>query len=355
MKRTTLALIFMFLTGISFSQTQEVSPALEIQQLREQKKEIIVEEKRALKQEVAAINARLERDEIGWEEAERLKGAAAKKRALNIKNRITIIDNQIALLKRETEEQEEWTIDLEEEYENEAEYENEERENAWLDKDVSSRTTSYLVVAAGFNNALAEGQALNDSDFKIGGSRFFEIGISWRSRVFEDSNWLRLKYGFSFQFNGLKPTENRFFVEQGELTVLKHYPPEGETRIALDKSKFRMDNLVFPLFFEFGPSRRVETDDEIWFSTEDKFRIGIGGYAGINLGERQKLKFESEGEEVKRKLKGAYHTNSFIYGLSAYTGFGSTVLYAKYDLNTIFKEPNPELHNISVGFRFDLN
>jgi hypothetical protein len=56
------------------------------------------------------------------------------------------------------------------------------------------------------------------------GSRFFEIGLAWRTRVFENSNWLRVKYGFSFQFNGLKPTDNRYFVEDGEMTVLETYP-----------------------------------------------------------------------------------------------------------------------------------
>ena len=68
-------------------------------------------------------------------------------------------------------------------------------------------------MAVGLNNAIAEGQEIGDSDFKIGGSRFFEIGWAWKTRVFEESNWLRLKYGISFQFNGLKPTENRYFVE----------------------------------------------------------------------------------------------------------------------------------------------
>ncbi|NJW55231.1 hypothetical protein HC175_20155, partial [Salinimicrobium sp. CDJ15-91] len=57
----------------------------------------------------------------------------------------------------------------------------------------------------------------------------------------------------------------------------------------------------------------------------------------------------------KLKLKGDYNTNEFIYGLSGYVGFGGTSLYVKYDLNPIFKDPNPELNNISVGLRFDAN
>jgi hypothetical protein len=204
-------------------------------------------------------------------------------------------------------------------------------------------------VAAGFNNALTDEQSPNDSDFKIGGSRFFEIGLAWRTRVFDESNWLRVRYGFSFQFNGLKPTDNRYYEENGDLTELVEYP------FHLDKSKFRMDNLVFPLHFEFGPSTKIETDRSVWYSTKNKLKVGIGGYAGFSLGVRQKLKYKEDGEKVKKKLKDDYNTNDFIYGLSSYIGWGGTSLYVKYDLNPIFKDPNPELHNISVGLRFDVN
>ncbi len=69
-----------------------------------------------------------------------------------------------------------------------------------------------------------EGQSINDSDFKVGGSRFFELGIAWRTRVFEHTNFMRFRYGFSFQFNGLKPTDNRYFVEEGDLTLLEEFP-----------------------------------------------------------------------------------------------------------------------------------
>lgn len=318
---------------------QEKTDPEKIEQLEKQKEQIITEEKEALKKEVEAINRRAAAKEIGWEEAEKLKSEAAKKRALNIQNRIAIIDNQIALLKREEAAEE---VEWEEE-------EEDEDDDHWYKKSRYSRTSTHLVVAVGFNNALTEDQSINDSDFKVGGSRFFELGIAWRTRVFERSNFIRFRYGFSFQFNGLKPTDNRYFVEDGNLTFLEEYD------IDLDKSKFRMDHLVFPIHFEFGPSKKVESPRSVWFSTHNKLKLGIGGYAGVNLGDRQKLKYEIDGEKEKLKLKSDYNTNDFIYGLSGYIGFGGTSLYVKYDLNPIFKDPNPELHNISVGLRFDAN
>ena len=68
---------------------------------------------------------------------------------------------------------------------------------------------------------------------------------------------------------------------------------------------------------------------------------------------RQKLKFEDDGEDVKQKLKAGYNTNNFIYGLSAYVGYGDISLYAKYDLNTIFKDNPTEQRNVSLGVRWD--
>lgn len=335
---TILLTLFLFNTITPQLYAQRETNQEKIEQLEQQKEKIIAEEKEALKKTVEAINKRLEEKEITKAEADRQKDEAAKKHAMNIENRIAIVDNEIAWISRNIDE------DLEED--TKSEKEKDKRNNYGKGY---RRTSTHLMLAAGFNNALEEGQSLSDSDFKVGGSRFFEIGIAWRTRVFENSNFLRLRYGFSFQFNGLKPTDNRYYVEDGDLTYLETYPLE------LDKSKFRMDNLVFPVHFEFGPSRRVETENRTWYSTAHKLKIGLGGFAGFNIGERQKLKYEENGEKVKRKHKSDHNTNDLVYGLSGYLGLGSSALYVKYDLNPIFKSPNPELYNISVGLRFDVD
>ena len=336
MKKTTIFLSLCAAILLTpFVQAQEETIPEKIERIEQQKEQIIAEEKEALRKTVEGINLKLENKEITREEADKLKEDAAKKHAMNIENRIAILENELAWLERN-------------EMENDDNKSRKDHHKENKNKEIYYRTTTHLLLAAGFNNALVSGQSLNDSDFKLAGSRFFEIGVAWRTRVFENSNWLRLRYGVSFQFNGLKPTDNRIFMEEGETTYLQEYPLE------LDKGKFRMDNLVVPLHFEFGPSRRVDTDSKTWFSTANKLKIGLGGFAGFNIGERQKLKYEENGEKVKRKLKGDYNTNDLIYGLSGYLGWGGTALYVKYDLNPIFKSPNPELHNISMGLRFDV-
>lgn len=204
------------------------------------------------------------------------------------------------------------------------------------------------IIAFGLNNAIIEGQSLEDSPYKIGGSRFFEIGWAWRTQVFDNSNFLRFRYGLSFQFNGLKPIDNQYFVINNGQVELQEFGSE------LKKSKFRMDNLVFPLHFEFGPSKFKQNEESIRYSIRNKFRFGIGGYGGFNFSTRQVLKYRLDEEDVKDKLVRNYNTSSFVYGLSTYIGFDSVLLYAKYDLNPIFKDADVKQRNISLGLRFDL-
>ncbi|TDN84347.1 hypothetical protein DET49_11958 [Salegentibacter sp. 24] len=306
-----------------------------------EKAKIIAKEKEKLKYEIERINARLERGELTNQEAEKQKKEFAEKHAKNIENKIVILQNEMELRDRNDNNSENYiaigghgkAVDI--------------KINT-KDK-YDKRTTTDLVLAAGFNNALSKGQTLNDTDFKLAGSRFFEIGWAWKTRVFQETNWLRVRYGLSFQFNGLKPTDNRIFVEEGNETYLEKFP------IDLEKSKFRMDNLVVPVHFEIGPSKRTETEDRLHFSTYKMLKIGFGGYAGFNIGERQKLKYEADGDKVKEKLKNDYNTNDLVYGLSAYLGWGGATLYGKYDLNPIFQDPNKELHNFSLGLRFDVD
>jgi hypothetical protein len=339
----------------NLSAQEEYENKIEI--LKEQKAKITQQEKEALKYEVENINQRLQDGNLTEEEANLLKQKAAEKRALNIENRIAIVDNQINLLERNqgkmlvlmeldtlTEQGIRLGVDINGKPAILFKTKNWKREIVY-----DRRTYSDFVMAVGLNNAIVEGQSLNDSPYKIGGSRFFEMGWQWRTRLFKNSNFVRLNYGFSFQFNGLKPKDNQYFValDDGQTEL-------QEFEFDLNKSKFRMDNLVFPMHFEFGPSKLKTTEETMRYSLRNQFRVGIGGYGGFNFGASQKLKYERNGENVKDKLKRGYNSSDFIYGLSAYAGFDGVLLYVKYDLNTIFKDAVVEQRNISLGLRFDL-
>ncbi|WP_299184216.1 hypothetical protein [uncultured Aquimarina sp.] len=340
--------------SVHFLNAQDVDNSEEIEILKQQKEGIVVSEKESLKKEVEAINERLVKGELTTEKAQELKEIAAQKHALNIENRLVIIDNQIALLERNDtnylNDKTKLSIGLGSKDRDDGDIlfginvKNGKKAKVRYDR----RTYSDLVVAFGLNNAIVDGQSLDDSDYKIAGSRFFEIGLAWKTRVFKNSNFMRVKYGISYQSNGLKPTDNRYFVQNGDQTELEEF------RVELDKSKFRMDNIVVPLHLEFGASKKVETEEKLRFETHGKFRIGLGGYVGANISTRQKLKYKEDGDRIKDKIKRDYNTSDLIYGLSTYIGFGDMSIYAKYDLSPIFKNAAVDQNNVSLGLRFDL-
>jgi len=334
---------------------QKSENQLKIKALNRLKTTIESQEKEFLKEEIKAINQRLDADNITAKEAEELKKEAAKKRAANIENRLAIINNKIALLKRNDNGYNAndgdddgflFRIGGDEGSSESFIYFGEKSQDK--PKKYDRRTTYDIVFAIGFNNALIEGQSLDDSPYKLGGSGFVELGYNWETRVFKNSNFLRFKYGFSFQWNKFDIKDNQFFVKNEDDITLEEFPSD------LKKAKFRVTNLVFPIHFEFGPSKKRDYNNYFRYTTDDQFKIGIGAYGGVRLNSQQKLKFRNDGDKVKRKTKGDFNTSNFVYGLSGYIGVGHLLLYAKYDLNPLFKDQAIDQNNISLGLRFDL-
>jgi len=348
---TTVALLLA--SQIVNGQEADVNPVQT--KLEEQKEEIVNSEKRKLKEKVEEINERLIKQEITQEEAQRLKEEAAKLHALNIENRISILENKIELAERNglenlnIDDPRIW-IALGGKDPDSAELLFGVKVNTNTEKKVKYdiRTSLGLVIAMGLNNVVVKGESLEDSEYKIAGSRFFELGVVSSTRVFKNTNFLRFKYGLSYMSNGLKPTGNRYFIENGDQTELEDFD------IELDKSKFRVDHLVVPAHFEFGPSKVKKSEEKIRYYSEKKFKVGVGGYAGLRISTRQKLKYSVDGDKVKDKIKRSYNTSDFTYGASAYAGFGAALLYLKYDLSPVFQNAIVEQNNVSLGVRFDL-
>lgn len=322
-----------------------------IKELELQKETIIADEKAKLKLKVKEIVKKEEDGEITKLEADKQKEAAAKVAAQNIENRVAIVNNKIELAKRgepvlddNTENRTSLVIGSNGIYIKNDKYSNGKKEVS--NNRHVRRSYHSFVIAFGLNNVLVEGEGINGSPYQVGGSRFFEIGFLRTTKIFRENPFFRVKYGLALQFNGLNPNDNKYFVEDGDQTILVTHPQE------LKKTKFRMDNIVVPVFIELGPTKKTGHG----FNGEDElFNVGIGGYAGLNYSTRQKLKYREDGDAVKEKLKSDYNTNNFVYGVAAYIGWGDTSLYTKLDLNPIFNDAQKEQYNISFGLRWDLD
>ena len=321
-----------------------------IKEFNDDKERVKYEEKQLLKGEVEAINQRLDKGEISKEQAETLKQEAAKKHALNIENRLAIIDNQMAFYQRNLNSDTKKTYN--------SGFSLSIGGDRFLHIDSPDnrkpvkydiRTSNDLLFAIGFNNTIIDGKSLDDSPYEIGGSGFVELGWLWQTRLLKNSNFVRVSYGFSFQWNKLSIKDNLYFVQNGEQTSLEEFP------LNLDKSKFRTTSLVIPVHFEFGPSKLKDYEDRIRYYTDNQFKIGVGGFAGLNLSTQQKLKYKENGDNQKDKNKKDFNTNNFVYGLSGYIGVGDFSVYAKYNLNELFNDQIVGQHNVSLGLRWDFD
>lgn len=328
---------------------------MRLQDLEGEKKRIEDSEKFRLKQTVDKINLRLENREITAEEARKSKEEAAKNTALNIDQKIAIVENQIKLAQRENY----WTF----EYERGSAIELG-LGNAYDDKgsfllglnyvdrrkDVryDKRTYGDVVLAGGINNMFAKGRALQDSPYKIWKSGFYEIGYTLRTRLMKESNFFRLAYGASIQNHSFEAGGNRYFEMVPGQTVLSTATQD------LKAQKLHITNLVFPVFIEFGPSEKFEFYDRIRYDTVSSWKGGIGGYAGMNIGNRQLLRYYQDGIRVDDRQTRSFNTSNFVYGLSGYAGIGPISLYATYELSPVFKNASVRENVLSIGLRLDL-
>ncbi|OXG00837.1 hypothetical protein BC749_1011356 [Flavobacterium araucananum] len=343
MKNFTLylvILVFLFVSKVLGQETFE----LKAKRIANKIEKVTKEEKAALKEEVEAVNIQLSEGKITQEQADKRKKELAEARAVIIEEKVTLAQNELNDLVQQKVDGKIKEQDSTHTY-----------TFRWTRKDSDKdsihgekRTTSQFVFAMGLNNMMVDGK-LQDSNYSFIGSHFYEWGFTYNSRLMKNDNLLHAKYGLSLMYNNIRPTDNRTFVVNGDQTVLQ------TNAINLDESRFRNVYIVLPLHLEFDFTRPQVSNGKTCFRTHKSFRFGIGGYAGINVKSKQILKYDQDDLDYKTTIKGDYNVNNFIYGLSSYVGYGAFSLYAKYDLNPLFKNNLVKENNISLGVRLDLN
>jgi hypothetical protein len=310
---------------------------------------ITKEEKAALKLEIEAVNKELEAGTITKEQADGKKLLFAETRSKNIETRVAVEQSKLEdLVQQKVDGKIDETtftitdsiyIDLKG------------MKKSFAKKKTGGerRTTSQFVFAAGLNN-LVTNESVANSDYRYWGSHFYEWGFTSNTRLFKNDNLLHLKYGFSVMYNNLRPTDNRLFVTNGNQTILE------TSAINLEESRLRNVFITAPVHLEFDfTKKKIDDTGKNVFKTHRSFRLGIGGYAGLRVKSKQKLRYEIDGNDISTKEKGDFNVNDFIYGVSTYIGYKETSLYIKYDLNPMFQDNAVKQNNISLGVRFDFN
>ncbi|MBK8623632.1 MAG: hypothetical protein IPN79_18220 [Saprospiraceae bacterium] len=327
------------------------------QKVKEIAKEIVnvkKEEKEILKEEVDAINEKVANNEITSEEGDKRKEAAAERSAERIEERIEVLEEQLeSLVENAVEETFDEDSDENKVYDEET---GDLKINIKPKKQKKNkgepRTTSQAVFAISANTLIEDHDfsTIDNNKFQLSNARAYEFGFSYKTRVFSKTNFLHLKYGLSLRVNNVRPNENQFFVKNGEVTSLM-----TDTREYTKDAYFRTTQWVVPLYLEFDFTKPVKKDDEIKFSTQKTFRLGVGGYAGVNSRTKQVVHYTDDKIKYEEEARGNFNVNNFVYGLGAYIGYRDVSLYGKLDLNDLFSEESIAYNNLSVGLRWDFN
>ncbi len=347
MQKIILYISIALLTLVNSVVAQEKTFEQKAKEIAIQIKTIAEEEKRALKAEVEALDKAVELGKMTKEEAKTSKAKIAEERAKNIETKIAAQEKALRDLVNGNVNEEESNDSLKKnsfsipgglKYKN---YDKNKSEN---------RTTSQAVIATGFNNLVTNDMVAN-SQFGYGRSVFFECGVTWNTRLSNNSNLLHLKYGASFMYNHLHATNNRVFADINNQTILVDAGVETKA----NRTYFKNVYFVVPIHLEFDFSKTKVVDDKKVFKSHTGARFGIGGFVGVNTNSKQFIEYEQNGYKFKELQKGDFNVNDFTYGLSTYIGYRATSLYLKYDLNPIFKNNPVDQNNISLGIRFDWN
>lgn len=171
-------------------------------------------------------------------------------------------------------------------------------------------------------------------------SRYISLNSKWHRRLGGAGSPARLSSGFAFEFHNFMFDDNQVLVNLGEKSAMVVDSRE------LEKSKLATVSFTLPLELSFD----VKNSNH-----NTVFRIGGGGFAGVMIGSKTKVVVTENGNSNKVKVPDDFHMNDLQYGVSGFIGRKGWDLFAKYNLNDMFKDNRgPKGNALAMGLRWNL-
>jgi len=189
-------------------------------------------------------------------------------------------------------------------------------------------------------NALVNRSGANQPELRTLGSRYVNIGLDHKQRLGGRRSPLYIVGGPELAFNNYMLEGNYKWLNQNNVTsvVLETNGRQYQ------KTKLATSTLTLPLMLQLNTHGH------------SRFRLGAGGFVGYRLASWTKLKYFEDGNTYKDKDHGSYNLNDWQYGLQGVIGFQHLTLFAKYNLNNLFRDDQgPQAQTLSFGLRFLTN
>lgn len=191
----------------------------------------------------------------------------------------------------------------------------------------------------GFNTLIRLPETDNSLyDLKPTGSRYVSLNQYIVTRLGGRKSPLHIRTGLEVAFNNFMFAKNHRLADVNDVTVFYKDPEKS-----LEKSKLTASSLNLPVSIELNFRDR---------NGQETIKIGGGGFVGYRLGSHTKIKYQVEGNTYKDKERGNYNLEDLQYGVNFVVGYKWINLFAKYNMNDLFKNNRgPSMNVVSFGFR----
>ena len=216
---------------------------------------------------------------------------------------------------------------------------NDSLKKAKLERKMNRRHRFFSTLDLGLNTFVNLPQENNSLfDLKPLGSRFVSLNQYITTRIGGTKSPLHIRTGLELAFNNYMLDKNRRISDENDVTVFYNEP-----ELSLEKSKLTASSLNLPVVLELNFKDR---------NGKESFKIGGGGFIGYRVGSHTKIKYQREGNTYKDKERGNYNLEEMQYGVNFVIGYKCINLFAKYNMNDLFKEARgPKMNVVSFGFR----
>ncbi|WP_422354866.1 hypothetical protein [Roseivirga pacifica] len=209
----------------------------------------------------------------------------------------------------------------------------------------------------GLNNYLEDGDFPSSSDlYRVKPINSVYVGLMYNHTTYV-SGPLYLNWGGGLNWYNYKfeNAATRIDSNGNQLSFIE----DTDISSAI-KSKLKVTYLTFKAvpMFDFGRGKRLvreyeEGDVRVAISAQRGFRIGVGPYVGLRLGNKAKYVYKNDSGRQKDKEKDSSYVNDFRYGLRMQMGINRFDMFVSYDFNTLFEDgQGPALNPITIGVTF---
>jgi len=172
------------------------------------------------------------------------------------------------------------------------------------------------------------------------GVGYFNLGLDYvQPLVYHNRTKLALTLGPEFGFNNFRLRGNDQWVQRDGMTFSERAVDTKQ----VDESTLHIATLNLPVMLRLKMRNK---DDRRTLSA------GIGGFGGYRIGSNLKTEYKLAGNDYnfEDKVSGPLNLNDWQYGLQGELGFHALRLFAKYNLNEMFRENHgPQTHMLSFG------